>query len=103
MFMSSKDFFWPKDFPSNVPPDDSIVTSGVAFRLVKNDPPSESDFHGHNREPHKKKSTKLKPADYGTSMFRNLSKIEDAKFLFKAQKNKKIATGTLAEIHGKMS
>ncbi|MBH0004294.1 hypothetical protein [Pseudoalteromonas sp. SWYJZ12] len=94
---------WPKDFPNDVPPSDASDANGVAFRLVKGNPPSELDFVGHNKEPHKKNSKNLKAADYGTSMFRNLSNIEFARSSFKPQRNKKIAEGELIPMHGKMS
>lgn len=101
--MSATNYSWPKDFPSDVPPSDAKDANGKAYRLVKANPPIDSDFVGHNREPHKKKSKKLKPADYGTSMFRNLQNVEDARELFRAQRNKKIAEGELKPIHGKIS
>jgi hypothetical protein len=96
-------FPWPKDFPSNVPPTGAADTSGTAYRLVANNPPAASDFVGHNQEPHKKQSKNLKPADYGTSMSRDINFVEFARHSFKAQRNKKIAKGTLASLHGKMS
>jgi len=101
--MSIDDYSWPKDFPSNVPPNDATDANGIAFRLVKNNPPSDLDFVGHNKEPHKKKSKNLKPADYGTSMFRDISNVEFARNSFKAQRNKKIAEGELVPLHGKIS
>ncbi|MAJ69030.1 MAG: hypothetical protein CBB67_006570 [Alteromonadaceae bacterium TMED7] len=101
--MSVATYPWPKDFPNDVPPTDAKDASGKAYRLVRSNPPSDSDFVGHNREPHKKKSKNLKAKDYGTSMFRKLKNIEEAREMFKAQRDKSIAEGVLDSIHGKIS
>lgn len=101
--MDSKLYPWPVDFPSNVPPASAIDTYGKAYRLVKNNPPADTDFVGHNKEPHKKISKNLKASDYGTSMFRDIKQIKITRDLCKPQREKHVAVGNLEAKHGKMS
>ncbi|WP_285126916.1 hypothetical protein [Leclercia adecarboxylata] len=99
--MDFTQFPWPADFPEYVPPEDADDTAGDAFRLVANDPPTAKDFVGHNQEPHIKKTGKLKPNDYGTSMFRDFEKVKCTRDFHIALRAKKIALGTLQPVHGK--
>lgn len=101
--MDYKEYPWPEDFPKHVPPKEAIEAKGIAYRIVKADPPHELDFVGHNKEPHVKKSGVLKAADYGTSMFQKLEKIRELRNLYPALRKKHIACGTLVPKHGKMS
>jgi len=94
---------WPDDFPKDVPPFDALDAAGIAYRIVKTDPPDESDFVGHNREPYVKKDKLLTASDFGTSMFQSLDKIRELKGFHKPLREKRIACGTLVPIHGKMS
>lgn len=41
---------WPEYFPANTPPEDSVPTSGLSFRLVNNNPPQKSDFISTHEE-----------------------------------------------------
>lgn len=94
---------FPDDFPDGIPPEEASDASGLAYRLVKDNPPGESDFVGHYKEPYKGSARKLKPGDYGTSMFRSVDAIKLIREASKPQRNKKIAIGELEAKHGKMS
>ena len=37
-------WIWPCDFPVGCPPERASPTNGMCFRIVKNNPPEESDF-----------------------------------------------------------
>lgn len=101
--MDYEEYPWPTDFPKDVPPAGALEADGIAYRIVKADPPCELDFVGHNKEPHVKKSGKLKPADYGTSMFQKLEEIRELKNFYAPLRKKRIACGNLIPKHGKMS
>ncbi|EML2643035.1 hypothetical protein R5N21_001179 [Citrobacter freundii] len=101
--MDYSEYPWPVDFPEYVPPEDAVDATGDAFRIVANDPPTDKDFVGHNQEPHIKKTGKLRPSDYGTSMFRDLEQVQCARNFHAALRKKKIAIGRLEPVHGKAS
>ncbi|EFN4363493.1 TPA: hypothetical protein RH039_005051 [Escherichia coli] len=101
--MDYEQYPWPDDFvEGEVPPNDSIEAAGIAFRLVKGGVPCADDFVGHNKEPFVKKAP-CTPSDFGTSMYRELRGIKSLQEVFKPLRKKKIATGTLAPLHGQMS
>lgn len=35
---------WPRDFPTDCPPEEAARAEGVYYRLAKNNPPEQSDF-----------------------------------------------------------
>lgn len=102
--MTKRSLIYPSDFPVGVPPLTAKPADGNAYRLVRNDPPLESDFWGYYREPHLKSiPTNPKPSFFGTSMFRDLEQTKIARELHKPQKDKKIAVGTLHPDYGVIS
>ncbi|WP_368180198.1 hypothetical protein [Aeromonas sp. R5-2] len=93
---------YPDFFPDGVPPEDALDAHGEAYRLVINNPPSESDFYAYHLD---KRPQNPKPgrSDCGTSMFRSKEGIEQAKEAFKSLRKKKIAYGFLQPDFGKVS
>lgn len=88
--MDYSEYPWPADFPEYVPPEDAVDATGEAFRIVANDPPTDKDFVGHNQEPHIKKTGKLRPSDYGTSMFRDFEQVQCARNFHAALRKKRL-------------
>lgn len=62
------------ELPENCPPSLSIPTSGEVFRIVGNDPPTESDFRTH-RELYPKKKVSNECNACGLSVYRDKSDI----------------------------
>lgn len=102
--MTKRNLFYPADFPAGVPPVTAKPADGNAYRLVRNDPPLESDFWGYYREPYLRSIPKNpQPNFFGTSMFRGLAQTKIARELYKPQKGKKIAVGALSPEYGVIS
>ena len=92
---------WPSYYPKDVRPKTAVPTSGKAFRIVKNIPPSREDF---------KSTYEHKPKDYkkdmwkacGTSLHSELDAAIRTKNRFPKFKNMHIAVGIMVEELGKM-
>lgn len=93
---------YPDFFPEGVPPGDAEDAHGDAYRLVVNNPPSESDFYAYHLD---KRPPVPKPgrSDCGTSMFRSLEGISLMKEASKPLRNRQIASGSLEPEFGKVS
>jgi hypothetical protein len=93
---------WPSFFPANVPPEEATPADGYAFRMVKNIPPSESDFISTFEEyPGREAPTDDKTGMfYGTSFFRRLECVKKKRDRYKPFRNRQIVTGTLENRHG---
>ncbi|WP_429072812.1 hypothetical protein [Aeromonas veronii] len=93
---------YPDFFPVGVPADTADDAHGEAYRLVKNNPPTSSDFYAYHLD---KVNPKPVPSasDCGTSMFRRRESIAAMKAISKPLKNRMIAIGTLENHFGKVS
>jgi hypothetical protein len=93
---------WPNFFPTDVPPKEATPANGYAFRIVKNIPPSESDFVCTLKEyPNRKASTDDKTILlYGTSFSRQLECIKKTRDRYGALRDRHIVAGTLENRHG---
>lgn len=71
-------FTWPIYFPENVPPIDTVVATGVAFRLVDNFPPTADDFMSYFEIDSMRKydTEELRVKSYGVSLWVSESKIK---------------------------
>ena len=97
----NQEFEWPEFFPPDVPPKEAIPASGSAFRLVKNLPPSESDFMSTIEEsPDRTFDNDMIGMCYGTSFFRKLECIKAKQKRYKSFRNRSIVVGTLTSKHG---
>jgi hypothetical protein len=92
---------WPKFFPPDVPPREASIASGSAFRLVKSNPPSESDFLSTIEEnPDRIFDEDPLGKRYGTSFYRKLECIKVTQKRFKPLRNRNIVRGMLKGDHG---
>jgi hypothetical protein len=93
---------WPSFFPKCVPPKEATPADGYAFRLVKNFPPSESDFISTFEE----YPNRNVPTDdeigifYGTSFYRQLKYIKITRNRYKQLRDRHIVVGLLENRHG---
>ncbi len=102
--MALKELAYPSDFPKGVPPSNSVAANGVAYRVVVNNPPSQTDFCGYYREPFVRKiPANPKPNFFGTSMYRQYEAIRIARDLYKNLRGKEIAKGQLNSEFGMIS
>lgn len=45
---SALEFEWPESFPASCPPGEATIAEGDFYRIVDEDPVSDSDFHNHH-------------------------------------------------------
>ncbi|WP_421254272.1 hypothetical protein [Aeromonas sp. 600948] len=93
---------YPDFFPEGVPSDAAENTSGEAYRLVKTNPPTPSDFQAFHLDKVNPKPVPS-PSDCGTSMYRRRDVVVSLKAVSKPLKSRLIAIGTLEPHFGKMS
>ncbi len=89
---------FPDDWPQGCPPDDAEPADGVVYRLVKNKPPTESDFLSH----HETGRLPNAPACLrcGLSVFRDLADAVHQRRLL-PRLGRYVARGELEDTHGK--
>lgn len=71
-------YSWPSDFTTGVPPEDAIPAVGYVYRLVRNNPPNESDFL-NTREQYPERhfeSPEDEIMSYGVSVFTKLKSLK---------------------------
>jgi hypothetical protein len=97
------DLVFPSDWPACCPPDDAIEASGAAYRITKNDPPTDDDFLSHHERglPSPLKQTRAQECRRrAVSIYRT---IEDAKHhtLAFPSSGQNIAAGVLTARSGR--
>lgn len=92
---------WPDFFPEGVPPDKALPAHGGAFRLVKNIPPSDSDFLSTFEEyPTRAVNNDTIGMVFGVSFHRNLECSVRTRKRYKPLRDRYIVVGTLKKEHG---
>ncbi len=96
--MSNETLTFPSDWPASCPPDDAEDAHSGIFRIVKNDPPEDSDFLTHYE------TGRLPKADSclrcGLSTFRDIRDAIHQRQLM-PRLGRFIANGVLESQHGK--
>lgn len=95
---------YPCYYPDDMPPEDASPASGIAFRLVNENPPIKSCFSSTIEENPGREARK--PTDremlYGSSLFTQAKEALKKKKLFKPLRQKMLSTGPLIEDDGVM-
>lgn len=92
---------WPDFYPKNCPNPKSIDANGIVFRLVKNDPPTRSDFIPTSKiDP--EESDDKKCTACGISVCTHVDDITKLRSRYKHFRDRKIASGELNPLLGKM-
>ncbi len=94
--VESGECVWPDDLPAQCPPADATPASGVAYRIVKNDPPTSKDFVRPRDLPRK---TPIPDGELcahsALSIFTDLSDVLLGIKLIPGFSKKKVVTGVL--------
>lgn len=92
---------WPDFFPEGVPPDSAVPADGSAFRLVRNIPPSDSDFLStYEESPRRQVKDDSIGMFFGVSFHRELSCSIRTRERFPPLRSRHIAVGRLRNDHG---
>lgn len=88
---------WPDFYPENCPPEEGEPTSGIVYRLVRNDLPQTKDFTTFYEENPKffEGNPHLICKGCGVSVYRDPKDITRLKKRYKKFKNRHIAEGKL--------
>lgn len=93
-------YFWPKHYPLQCPPQTAMQASGVIFRFINGQMPSERDFLSHyERQPDKKWEPNECQAR-GLSVLRTLDDCNAMRKGIPALRKKRIANGSLSSTDG---
>lgn len=77
-------YSWPDDFIEGVPPQDTVPAEGYVYRLVRNNPPNESDFlRTVDIYPEREYDTDgEKIMSYGVSVFTKMKSLKKLRIAF---------------------
>lgn len=80
----SAEYSWPEDFSEGIPPKDTIPAEGYVYRLVRNNPPEESDFKRTvDQYPERDfPSDEEKVMSYGVSVYTKLKSLKKLRIAF---------------------
>ncbi|CQJ26375.1 hypothetical protein WFK62_13695 [Yersinia enterocolitica] len=102
----TEELVWPSFYPSNVPPNESTDASGVFYRLVRVNPPSDQCFQStHEEQPHRHKKLKGDALQnvFGASFYSDKNRAIDTRDKFpEALGDRLLAEGDLQPYMGKM-
>jgi hypothetical protein len=94
-----EDRSYPADWPASCPPQDASPASGEVYRVVKNNPPEETDFHSHREKGLLPSAPECMRC--GLSVFDELHGATHMLDLF-PKLGKYVATASLQDCHGKV-
>ncbi len=93
---------WPDHFPENCPPPEATEARGIAYRLVKNNPPEDGDFISHKLL-HPEEGYKGKTCQAcGISVYRDKNDLLKMQNRIPAMRGGHIAEGNLNPDIGKI-